>query len=76
MKAWYLESHKSFYKLSLKIYYIKKFNSSLFYGELKFEIWTFKLLFSLNKKLNNKNHNSKYIENFNDQNPSNFFYWY
>jgi hypothetical protein len=53
VKARYLESHTSFYKLSLKIYYKKK-NPNLSYGELKFERWVSKLLLLLNKWLNNK----------------------
>jgi hypothetical protein len=56
--------------LSLKIYYKKNFNPSLSYGELKFERWVFKLLISLIKHLIIKNHNLKYIEKFNHQNPS------
>jgi hypothetical protein len=54
VKARYLESHKSFYKLSFEIYYIKKFNLSLPYGELKFERCDFKILLSLYKGLNKK----------------------
>jgi hypothetical protein len=52
VKARYFESHKSFYKLSLEIYYKKYFNPNLPYGELKFEKWASKLLCALNKGLN------------------------
>jgi len=53
VKVRYLESHKSFCKLSLKIH-CKKFNLSLSYERMKFEIWTSKLLFSIKKILNKK----------------------
>jgi len=46
------------------------FNPSLPYGELKFERLASKILFLLNKRLNKRNHNSKYIENFGHKNPS------
>jgi hypothetical protein len=52
LKVGYLESHKSFYKLSFEIYYEKNYNLSLPYGEIKFERWTSKLLLSFNKRLN------------------------
>jgi hypothetical protein len=41
VKVRYLESHKSFYKSSFEIYYIKNCNASLPYGELQFERWVF-----------------------------------
>jgi hypothetical protein len=49
VKAWYLESHKSFYKLSCEIYYKKNLNPSSPYGKQKFERQVSKLLLSLNK---------------------------
>jgi hypothetical protein len=51
LKVGYLEAHKSFYKLSFQIYYIKNCKASLPYGELKFERWVCKLLLSLSKGL-------------------------
>jgi len=69
VKAWYLESHKSFYKLSFEISY-KICNPCLSYGELEFERCPSKLLLSFSKGLNKKNHNSRYIENFGHQNLS------
>jgi hypothetical protein len=54
VKAGYLESHKSLYKLSFEIYYKKIFYPSLPYGELKFEKWAFRILLLLNKWLNKK----------------------
>jgi hypothetical protein len=52
VKVGYLESHKSFYKLSFEIYLKKNWNASLPYGELKIKRWVSKLLLSLSKGLN------------------------
>ncbi len=54
MKAWYFESHMSFYKLSLEIYYKKNSTLSYITKNLNLKKWSFKLLFSLNKKHNTK----------------------
>ncbi len=50
-------------------YYLKEFNLSLPYGELKFERQTFKILLLLNKDLIRKNHNWRYIKKIGHQNP-------
>jgi hypothetical protein len=48
----YLESHKSFYKLSFEICLKKNCNATLPCGEIKIEIWVSKLLLLLSKGLN------------------------
>jgi hypothetical protein len=59
VKAWYFESHKPFYKLSLEIHSKKIPNLVKLYGELKFEIWVLKLLLPLKKKHYTKKAESK-----------------
>jgi hypothetical protein len=60
MKILYLDSHKSFCKFSLT-FIIKEISYyNLCYKDFKFDKWTFKLLFSMNKRVNKKTHNLKY----------------
>jgi hypothetical protein len=52
VKVGYLESHKSFYKLSFENYYENIFYLNFPYGKLKFERGAFEILLSLNKGFN------------------------
>ncbi len=74
MKVGYLESHKSFCKLSLQIHYIKKkSNPSLPYGKFKIEIWAFKLLLSLKKGFNGKSTFQKFFLGISITTP--YYHW-